>query len=184
MKQLFILFVFLNSVSSSWGIEKIDNLFEITLNDNAEKYVSSSYIDSNKYKHPEVIEGFYNLDITDKIKTKNPHFSYYVITIDNNNRIHRVYADDELKNNDICLAVKDSLSSKFEIKYQFKFQSGEQSYSDFKISADYHYIYGSIAEYLSIQCKDVYENTSSYFQIYLQTLKLGSAIDEFYDFGL
>ena len=40
----------------SYG-EQLNNLFGITLYENAEKYVSSNYINSNKYKNLEKLRG-------------------------------------------------------------------------------------------------------------------------------
>ena len=61
MKKLLIpLFSILISLNS-YGIE-LDSLFGITLNGNAEKYISSNYINSNKQKNHETLDGFYNLD--------------------------------------------------------------------------------------------------------------------------
>ena len=53
----------------SYG-EEINGLFGIAIYDNAEKYASSNYIDSNKFRNDETIDNYYYLNITDKIKTK------------------------------------------------------------------------------------------------------------------
>ena len=79
MKKLLILLFSILISSNSYG-EELNSLFGITLNDNAEKYVSSNYIDSNKFKVDETISGYFDLDITDKIETKSPYFSTYDIT--------------------------------------------------------------------------------------------------------
>ena len=53
MKKLFVT-IFLSSVllsSVSYGAG-LNGFFGITLNDNAEDYVSSNFIESNKGKHP------------------------------------------------------------------------------------------------------------------------------------
>ena len=42
----------------SYG-EEINSLFGINLNDDAEKYFSSNYIDSNKYRYTETISGYF-----------------------------------------------------------------------------------------------------------------------------
>ena len=96
---------------NSYG-EELNSLFGITLNDNAEKYVSSNYIDSNKYKHNETIDGYFSLIITDKIKTKSPYVSFYALTIDSNNKVHKVYGDEDFMNLEICLAIQKDLLSK------------------------------------------------------------------------
>ena len=54
MKKLLILLFSLLISFNSYGAE-LNTLFGITLYDNAEKYVSSNYIDSNKYKNLETI---------------------------------------------------------------------------------------------------------------------------------
>ena len=66
MKKILLTFLLpLIALSSvSYG-EEINSLFGITLNDNAENYVASSYIDSNKVKNRETIEDYFDLNITD-----------------------------------------------------------------------------------------------------------------------
>ena len=76
-KLLLTLLLPLITLSSvSYG-EEIKSLFGITLYDNAEKYVSSNYINSNKVKNTETIEGYFDLNVTDKIKTKSPYAITY-----------------------------------------------------------------------------------------------------------
>ena len=167
--------------SVSYG-EEINSLFGITLYDNAEKYVSSNYINSNKLKNTETLDGYFNLYVTDEIKTKSPYVSLYMLVIDNNNRIHRIYGSNVLMNMDICQAVQESLLSQLEKRYQIEFGYWEDSYIEFKIYSNYHFT--STDNYFAVQCKEIYEKTSSKFQIYLDTPDLGVAIDNFYDSGL
>ena len=106
MKKLFVtIFLFsvlLSSVSYGAGL---NGFFGITLNDNAEDYVSSNFIQSNKGKHRETIDGFFNLIITDEIENKSPYATYYEIVIDSNNIIHSIIGQSELLNLDVCKAV-------------------------------------------------------------------------------
>ena len=87
MKKLLVLLFSLLISFNSYG-EELDSLFGISLYDNAEKYVSSSYIDSNKIKNAETLSGYFDISITDKIKNKSPYASEYWISIDINNVVH------------------------------------------------------------------------------------------------
>ena len=49
---------------NSYGKE-LNTLFGITLYDNAEKYVSSSYINSDKSKNTETLDGYFDVYVTD-----------------------------------------------------------------------------------------------------------------------
>ena len=181
-KLLLTLLLPLIALSSvSYGGE-LESLFGITLYDSAEKYVSSNYIDSNKGKHGETIDGFFYLGITDKVKNKSPYATYYEIVIDTNNIIHDIYGASELINLDVCQEVKESLSSVLEERHQIEFEYFEDSYPEFKIYSNYHFT--DTNNYFSIQCKEIYGESFAVLQIYIQTLVLGEAINDFYDSGL
>ena len=181
-KQLLTLLLSLIALSSvSYG-EELSSLFGIALYDNAEKYVSSNYIESNKGKHGETIDGFFYLGITDKVKNKSPYATYYEITIDKNNIVHSVYGASELINLDVCQEVKESLSSVLEERHQIEFGYFEDSYPEFKIYSNYHY--SDADNYFSIQCRETYEESIVILQVYISTPILGEAVDDFYDSGL
>ena len=113
MKKLFILLFLIPISFNSYG-EELNGLFGITLYDSAEKYVSSNYIDSNKKVHSESYGNYYDLIITDKIETKSPYASRYVVVIDDNNIVHQIYGDANYINLEICQAVKKDLLSQIE----------------------------------------------------------------------
>ena len=112
-KLLLTLLLPLSIISSvSYG-EELNSLFGITLYENAEKYASSDYIDSNKFKNTETIKGYFDLDITDKIKEKSPYVSKYKITVDINNIVLSVYGQKDYDNLSICQAVQETLVSRY-----------------------------------------------------------------------
>ena len=110
MKKLLLLLFSLLLSFNSFG-EELDSLFGISLYDNAEKYVSSSYIDSNKIKNAETLSGYFVIGITDKIKNKSPYASDYEIGIDSNNVVHSISGAREIANLSICQEVLETLSS-------------------------------------------------------------------------
>ena len=181
MKKLLILLFSIFISSNSYG-EEINSLFGITLYDNAEKYFSSNYIDSNKFKNDETIDGYFTLVITDEIKTKSPYASWYQIIIDNDNKVHRIYGDSEFTNLDICQAVRKDLISKFEKKYTMNFEYFDESYPDFKIYSHYQFV--DLDNSIRIQCRESYHDSSTLLQMMLTTFVLAEAVNEFYDSGL
>ena len=181
MKKLLILLFSILISLNSYG-EELDSLFGITLYDNAEKYVSSDYIDSNKFKHDETIDGYFTLVITDEIKTKSPYASWYEIDTDNDNKVHRIYGDSEFINLDICKAVQKDLISKFEEKYTMNFEYFEESYPGFKIYSHYQFV--DLDNSIRVQCRESYNDSSTLLQILLTTDVLREAVDEFYASGL
>tara|TARA_B100000959_G_scaffold153437_1_gene160939 strand:- start:4 stop:552 length:549 start_codon:yes stop_codon:yes gene_type:complete len=180
-KLLLTLLLPLSIISSTSYGEEINSLFGITLYDNAEKYVSSNYINSNKIKNTETIEGYFDLDISDKIPSESPYFSLYKIVI-YNNKIHSIYGHYDYINMDICQAVHKSLLSDLEKKYQIDSDYAETSYPTFKISGNFYFTDSN--NYFSLQCKENYEDTSSMLQIMLDSPDFDDAINEFYDSGL
>ena len=181
MKKLLILLCSILISFNSYG-EKLNSLFGITLYDNAEKHISSNYIDSNKIKNRETIDGYFELLITDEIKTKSPYASYYLIVIDNDNKVHQVYGARIVDNLDICQAIRKDLLSSLEEKYQIDFDYWENTYPTFKIYSNF-YNTSSYNKY-AIQCNEDYSDSSIYFQIYINSSNLRKAIAEFYDAGL
>ena len=178
-KLLTLLFSILISLNS-FG-DEIKSLFGITLYDNAEKHVSSNYIDSNKYKNLETIEGYFDLTITDKIKTKSPYASYYKITIDKDNEVHDIYGRELIANLEICQEIAKNLVSQSEEKYQINFEYWEKTYPSFK---KYLHYYSTSSIDFGIQCRESHEDSSVRLQIYLNTAPLREAVNDFYDSGL
>ena len=181
MKKLLILLFSILISFNSLG-DEIKSLFGISLYDNAEKYVSSNYVDSNKFKNPETIEGYFDLDITDKIKEKSPYVSKYKITIDINHIVHSIYGERHYSNLSICQAIQKDLLSRLEEKYLITFEYWENSFPAFKIYSNFHYT--SSDDYFAIQCNEDFEDSSIFLQIYLDTDVLGDATKDFYESGL
>ena len=181
MKKLLILLFSLLISFNSHG-EELKSLFGITLYDNAEKYVSSNYIDSNKIDRVETLGGFFALDLTDKIIIKSPYANYYDITIDENNIVHDIYGSSELIDLDKCQDVREKLTSDLESKNQIEFEYFEEPYLEFRIFSNYYY--SAEDNYLSIQCKEIYGESNALLQIYIASPVLGEAIDDYYESGL
>ena len=181
MKKLLILLFSILISFNSYGAE-LNSLFGITLNDNAEKYVSSNYINSNKWKNTETLDGYYDLLMTDKIKTKSPYASEYKITIDINNIVHTITGVEVYANLDICQAVLETLSSLLEERYEIDFEYWEPSFPTGKIYSHYHF--NSSDDYFAIQCNEDFEDHSIIMQIFLSSKVIGDATDEFYEAGL
>ena len=181
MKKLHVLLFSLLISFNSFG-EELDSLFGISLYDNAEKYVSSSYIDSNKIKSIETLSGYFDISITDKIKNKSPYASDYWIVIDSNNIVHSIRGEREIANLSICQEVLETLSSSLEERYEIDFEYWEPTMPTFKVYSYYHY--SSLDDYFAIQCNEDFEDYSIVMQIFIDTEVLGDAIDEFYDSGL
>ena len=180
MKKLLVLLFSILITFNSYG-EELKSLFGITLYDNAEKYVSSNYIDSNKYKNLETIEGYFDLTITDKIKIKSPYASYYKITIDKDNEVHDIYGREIIANLEICQEIAKNLVSQSEEKYQINFEYWEKTYPSFK---KYQHYYSTSSIDFGIQCRKSHESTSVRLQIFLNTALLNQAVDDFYNSGL
>ena len=181
MKKLLILLFSIFISSNSYG-EEINSLFGITLYDNAEKYFSSNYIDSNKIKNTETLNGYFDLWITDKIKNKSPYASKYGIAMDINNVVHSIRGEHEFANLSICQDVLKTLSSSLEERYEIGFEYWEPTMPTFKVYSYYHY--SSLDDYFAIQCHEDYENPSIVSQIYLDSKVLVEANNEFYNSGL
>ena len=181
MKKLLALLFSIFISFSSLGVE-INTLFGISLYENAENYVSGNYIGSDKLKHPETISDYFNTDFSEVIPQKSPYFSFYRVTINNNNIIHSIYGSYELDNLNRCLDVQKSLLSDLKRKHQIETEYSEIPYPTFKIFTNV-YITDS-NNYFALQCKETYTKTTSDLQMFLDSSDLDAAIRKFYDSGL
>jgi len=181
MKKLLTLLISVLVSFNSNG-EELNSLFGLSLYENAEEYVSSSYIESNKVAHGETLGGYFALSVTDKIMSKNPYASEYIIVIDTNNDIHSIAGTKEFPYLSICQDALETLSSALEESYEIDFDYWEPTMPTFKIYSHYHRT-GS-GDYYAIQCNEDYEDSSIVSQIYLDSKALTEAINEFYKVGL
>lgn len=181
MKKLFILLFSILVSYNSHG-DEIISIFGLTLYDNAEDFYSSSYINSNRYKNDETIEGYFDLNISDKIKSKSPYFSTYYITINDDNYVNSIYGHYKYTNLDICLAVNKSLLTELEEKYRFESEYFEEPYPTFKLNGNFHWTPSD--NYFSLQCKENYSDGSVLSQIILHSRDFAYALNKFYDSGL
>ena len=181
MKKLRILLFSILISFNSYG-QELNSLFGVNLYENAEKYVSSNYINSNTFKNQETIGGYFDLIMTDKIKTKSPYASYYEFIIDKDNIVHRIYGSMAFVNLDICQAVQKQLTSKFEEKYQVEFEYFDKTYPQFKIYRNY--FNSDSGSNVSIQCREWNSTKEVKMQIMNSSREVLKKINEFYDAGL
>ena len=181
MKKILILIFSLMISFNSYG-EKSNNLFGINLNDNAEKYASSYYIDNNKLLNTETLGGYFDLEMTDQIKSKSPYASFYEITIDSNNKVLSIFGSDFISNINTCLEIQKDLSKSIEKKYQISFNYWEDSYPGFKKYQNYYH--NSSGSLYSLQCFESHDDDTILFQIYMMSEEFLNALNEYYDSGL
>jgi len=179
-KLLVLLFSILISLNSY--AEKLNNLFGMNINDNANKYFSSDFIDSNKYRHKETLDGYFTLNITNQIKQKSPYASKYKINIDSDNRIQGILGFESTSNINTCREIQKDLSNALEVKYQINFESWEDSIPAFKKYQNFYW--NTSGGIFSVQCTDSYTDNTSFLQIYMLSLVMQNAMNEYYDSGL
>ena len=180
-KIFIIKFIILLWFSNLAKAEEFNTLFGMKLLDNIEEYFESSVINNIKYKNPETIDNYFDVDVTDLINKKSPQIDFYTITIDNKNTIHSIYGEKELDNIENCTErVVPSIVEIFNRKYSLEFEYYEGSYTDFNIYS--FYSYDNIGNPLRIQCNEGIDGYI-YIQIVYQTLLLLEEVDRFYDSG-
>ena len=177
MKKLLLLLFSLLLSFNSYG-EELDSLFGISLYDNAEKYVSSDYIDSNK---GETFNGYFSVYFTDEITEKNTYFSEYWIRADINNIIHSIMGAKEYAQLDRCLAVLETFVPSLEQKYETDFEYWQPTFPDSKKFE--HYFYMSSGDYFGIQCNES-DDHSIWMVISLDSKDYVAATFEYFDKGL
>jgi hypothetical protein len=176
--------VFLSmSLSLSVSAKEIEGLFGFQLKGNVLNYVSESFLETNKSKHQESFDNYFDLHITDKISNKNPYFNNYWLSVDNNNKVHEISANKSSVNLEVCLSQIESLKDSFINKYQSSFEYSEGNFSDFKTYRN-SLRTDNNNNYLSLQCHLDYSNNSVNSQIILRTRKMGEAITDFYNSGI
>ena len=181
MRIYLYIIIFLLSTVGHVRAEVFTELFGIKLLDQVQNHFSLKMINNDKFKNPETIENFYDVEITNVIKKKSPQIDFYTITLDNNNRIHSIYGEKQLDTISNCNnRVVPSIISIFERKYSLSFDYYEDSYTDFNI---YSYsTYDDSDNLLRIQCNEGIDGLI-YIQIVYQTLELIDEVNRFYDSG-
>ena len=156
--------------------EGIDNLFGIKLFDNATNYVSSEYIENNKYKHRESITGFWSLNISHK--ASSPYFDEFFITIDDFNVIHEVIGQKVYPSEDRCLTFMYKLYEQLETRKQIKFNSREDDYGDFKVTQ-----YGAWKNnvHIGILCHYAFDPVDNTMVYHINSKTLSDAKVEYYN---
>ena len=179
-KLLALLFLSLISINSHG--DELNSLFGIDLYENAKTHFSSNYIDSNKYKNTETIDGYFNVIVTKKIKITSPYISDYLLIIDSANKIHSIGGNRSYDNLDICQAIRENLVSSLEDKHQIDFKYWENAYPTFKVHSSY--FFSSSSNKYGVQCSERYSDSGVFLQIYMNSNDLMTAIDDFYESGL
>jgi hypothetical protein len=178
-KLLILLFSILISFNSYAG--ELNSLFGITLNDNAEKHFSISYVESFKSENADTLDGYFDVFVTDLIEVKSPYFLEYVITTDINNNIHAITGLEVYENIDRCKAVLETLSSLLKERYEVDFEYWEPSFPSGKKYE--YYFYNSLDNYFGIQCKED-DNFPIIMMIYIESKDYATDVNKFYESGL
>jgi len=89
------IFIIFFNFFSAFGAE-FKSLFGLKLYSDAGKYFKNSFINSNKFKNKETHDGFYDVEITEKIFIKNPFLSTYWIVLDEKNSIKKISAEEDM----------------------------------------------------------------------------------------
>ena len=142
-----------------------------------------SRILSEKYAHPETLEGFHIVDFTNFLKRnqKSPYFDSYEVSIDNNNYIHMVAMGRDYKTMDTCQTISNILVNKFTEKYNIIFKNADTTYPQFKtqrreaITKDNHRI--------SINCNYYFDYDSIEMWSFIATPEVDKAISQYYEKG-
>ena len=183
--KLIVTTVFLSMSLSVYAVE-LQGLFGIELNKNINNYVSKDYLRENKSKHTESKSGFFDVRMGDEIPNTNPFFNRYSVTVDGNNKVHRITANNNTASLEVCLSQIEFLKDSFISKYQLSFQYSEQSFS-YKAS-DYktyqNSFYTDNGHYLALQCLLNHSDNSVFSQAILRTKKLNKAMTNFYKSGI
>jgi len=181
MKKLLVLLFSILISFNSYG-EELKGFFGIDLYDNAEKYVSSNYIKSTKQKDTETHNGYFYINITDKITSKSPYFSEYWLTIDLNNNIHSIESNEEYADIKRCQEFLETLASSIEEIHGINFEYDEVFFPKGK---RYRYtLFTSSNNYLSLQCNENDDLSYHGMMLYLDSQDLLDARNEFYNSGL
>jgi len=151
-------------------------LFGIKLFDNATKYVSSEYIESNKNKYRETISGFYTLYMGDRVSSV--YFDKIFIHIDDFNIIHTIYGKRIYPSEDRCITFLKELVSKLETKQQIQLDYVELDYGTFSLKR-YHKWVSNMS--INIQCNYRYDPIEHSMLRFIRSEDIVDAIEEFYE---
>ena len=175
----FICLIFFNSFST-YGSE-FKNLFGLKLYVDAGKYFKNSFIKSNKFKNKETHDGFYDIEITDKIVKKNPFLSSYWIVLDEKNSIKQISAEESMPDLNKCINFKNYLIRVFTEKYTFFFIKKEYSHKDFYTHT--HLTEVDDNKSLSVTCVDTFSSEKINLIISFESKIYRNRKKEFYESG-
>jgi len=154
--------------------QNVDELFGIKLLDNATKYVSSEYIENNKYKHSESITGFWSLKITSNVSS--PYFERFTIHIDDYNKIHTILGAMDYNSKDRCVTFLENLKETVETKKKIEFEKTEDDYGLWMKT-----MYFNRNDNIFIQCNHTFDPVEDKMIYYVMTEEIIVAIRKYYN---
>ena len=157
--------------------QNVDELFGIKLFDNATNYVSSEYIENNKFKDTESISGFWTLYMGDKVSS--PYFELFFTTIDNYNTIHQIKGKQNYISEDRCVEFLHVQKINIENKKQVILDFHEKDYGKARITS---YVTSGDSNNitLNIKCIHKFDPIDNYMMFSLSSEALINAREEYY----
>ena len=174
------IFIIFFNFFSAFGAE-FKSLFGLKLYSDAGKYFKNSFINSNKFKNKETHNGFYDVEITEKIFIKNPFLSTYWIVLDEKNSIKQISAEEDMLDLNKCMDFKNYLIKVFTEKYTFFFTKKEYSHKDF-----YTHVHSTQVDEnktLSVKCVESFTKEKINLIISYESKVYRNRKKEFYESG-
>ena len=172
---IFTLFFLINS-----KICFSQNLFGHELFENANDFIELKYLDKNKVKDIETIDGYYRILIENEyIRDPTDFIQMYLFIIDEKFKIHHISGKTLFQHIDACLELQKSISSLLEKELNIKFKLEEIAFNKTKAFRHYSYIKGNL---FMLQCDDIKGNDllKSVFTIYSESKEYSNSANKFW----
>lgn len=173
---LFIMLSFLFSASLS-----AEELFNMRLYDDSKNYFSKKLIDKYKEKHPETRSGFYQINISKLISSKNksPYFQNYTLIIDDNDLVHGITGIQKYNTVKECIKISDQISPYIEKQFNIIFPN-EKKFQTPKMIINKKEVVLNSGSRLNINCNFYPKQNYSMMWLFLDSRILTDAINNFY----
>lgn len=156
------------------------NLFGHELFENANDFLKSEYINKNKVKDPETIDGYYRI-IIEKESIKDPidFIQYYLFIIDDFYKIHHISGKRIFQKNDDCLKIQNPISNLFEEHLGIRFKRNKLNFNKTEAFRHYGFVEGNL---FMIQCDHMKDHPTlkSILNIFLESKEYSDNVNKFW----
>ena len=165
----FIFILFYTLIFNAPGSSKdINTLFGLRLYEDSRNHFTGNFINQTKIKKTDSIKNFFNF-VVDDVPSKSSYFSHYVISINENFKIHQIKGMSLLKNFKYCLKVKQNLIRDLTSIHNISFIEEEPEY---RTEASFSTSFANIKSSFGVYCQTDHASNNTLLVTLIRTDEL------------